>query len=180
MVTHRGFFRTTWPVIGPSICTAVKEFFSIGKLLKQLNATALVLLPKGENPQTMRDFRPLACCNVLLKIITKVLANRLRPLLATVVSPVHGAFVEGRLLNHNVFLCQELLSKYGRKGVSPRCTMNIDIQKAYDTLSWEFLQSVMEGFRFPAKFISWVMTCVSSVHFSVVLNGELEGYFPAQ
>lgn len=158
----------------------MKEFFSTGKLLKQLNANALMLLLKGENPQTMREYRPLACCNVLLKIITKILSNRLRPILEKVVSPVQGAVVEGRLSNHNVFLCQELLSKYGRKGVSPRCTLKIDIQKAYDMLCWDFLQAVMEGLRFPAQFISWVLTCVTTVHFSVVLNGELEGYFPAK
>lgn len=53
-----GFYKKAWPVVGESICLAVKEFFTSGKLLKQLNATALVLLPKSENPQTIKEYRP--------------------------------------------------------------------------------------------------------------------------
>lgn len=95
-------------------------------------------------------------------------------------SSVQRGFVEGRLLNHNVFLSPELLSKYGRKGVSSRCRMKLDIQKAYGTLYWEFLQVVMEGLCFPTQFIRWVMVCVTTVHFSIMVNGELEGYFPTK
>lgn len=111
-----------------------------------------------------------------MKIITKILANRLKPVLEEIISPVQGAFVEGRLLNHNVFLCQELMTKYARVGMSPRCTMKIDIQKVYDTLSWDFLQRVLVGLWFPNVYVHWIMTCVSTVRYSVVLNGELEGY----
>lgn len=98
-----GSYKTAWPIIGDSICMAMKEFFSSGKLLRQINATALVLLPKKENPQTIKEYRPLVCCNILIKIITKILANRMKPMLKMIVNPVQGAFVEGRLLNHNVF-----------------------------------------------------------------------------
>lgn len=114
---------------------AVKEFFGSGRLLKHINATTLILLPKGENPKTIKEYRPLACCNVLMKIITKVIASRIKRVLQTIISPVQGAFMEERSLNHNVSLCQELLHKYGREGISPRCFMEIDIHKAYDSVN---------------------------------------------
>lgn len=113
---------------------AVADFFKTGKLCKQVNATALTLIPKGESPRTIREFRPSVCCNVILKIITKVLATRLSSVLPHIIHSGQGAFVDGRLLNYNVFLSQELLNKYGRVGISPRCAMKVDVQKAYDTL----------------------------------------------
>lgn len=72
------------------------------------------------------------------------------------------------------------MSKYGRVGISPRCTLKIDIQKAYDTLPREFLHAVMVGLHFPSTFISWVMECVRTVRYSIMVNGELEGFFDAQ
>lgn len=73
----------------------------------------------------------------------------MKPVLTEIINPVQGTFVEGRAINHNIFLYQELLNKYERVGISPRCMMKIDIQKAYDTLSWEFLQDALIGFHFP-------------------------------
>lgn len=106
----------------------------MGNLLKQINATALVLIPKGDTPWTIREYHLFACCNVLLKIITKVLASRLNASLPEVVSTHQGAFVTGRSMLDNISLCQELMYKYGRHGISPRCTLKVDIQKAYDTV----------------------------------------------
>ncbi|KAL0444855.1 UNVERIFIED_CONTAM: hypothetical protein Slati_2208200 [Sesamum latifolium] len=82
-----GFYIAAWPVIGDEIMTAVEEFFANGRLLKQVNATLLALIPKVQSPTTMADFRPISCCNVLYKAITKILVLRLRPLLSRLVSP---------------------------------------------------------------------------------------------
>lgn len=130
-----GFYKSAWSVVGDFVIAAVKEFFETRKLLKQVNSTALVLIPKIDQPRSMKEYRPLACCNVLFKIITKIMANRLREVMPSIISAYQGAFVEKRSLNHNVFLCQELLHKYGRVGLSPRCMIKVDIQKAYDTLN---------------------------------------------
>lgn len=81
------FYKQSWPIVGDSICEAVKEFLCNGILLKQLNATALVLLPKKTSPETIKEYRPLACCNVLMKLITKILANRLKPVLKDIINP---------------------------------------------------------------------------------------------
>lgn len=80
----------------------------------------------------MKDFRPIACCTVLYKLISKVLANRLKAVLHSVVSDSQSAFVQGRMILDNVLLSQELLAGYTRKHTSPRCMIKVDIQKAYD------------------------------------------------
>lgn len=139
-----------------------------------------MLILKNDNPRTIKEYRPLSCCNVLFKIITKRLANRLKSVLPKIVSTYQGAFVEKRSLNQNVFLCQELLYKYGRVCLSLRCMIKVDIQKAYDTLNWDFLRDVLLGLHFPARFVDWIMVCVTTTTFSVSINGVLKDYFPGQ
>ncbi|KAL0284968.1 UNVERIFIED_CONTAM: putative ribonuclease H protein [Sesamum radiatum] len=70
-----GFFKAAWPEIGADLCAAVAEFFTSGQLLKQLNATLLVLIPKVQLPVRVSEFRPIACCNVVYKAIAKILVG---------------------------------------------------------------------------------------------------------
>lgn len=80
----------------------------------------------------------------------------------------------------NISLCQELSHKYGRCGISPRCTIKVDIQKAYDTVDWSFLEEVLRGLGYPNRFIDWLVACYTTPSFSLLLNGSLEDYFPSQ
>lgn len=94
----------------------------------------LTLIPKCENASSVKKFRPIACCTVLYKIISKILANMLRSVLSTVISGCQSAFVQGRLIFDNIILSHELVKGYGRKHISPRCMVKVDIQKAYDSV----------------------------------------------
>ncbi|CAH9079933.1 unnamed protein product, partial [Cuscuta epithymum] len=115
--------------------------------------------------------------NVLYKIITKILAARIVPTLPGLINEAQGAFVDGRLMFDNIFLAQELVRGYNRKRISPRCMIMVDLRKAYDTISWDFLRNVLLGLGFPATFVGWIMECVSTASFSVSLNGSLYGFF---
>lgn len=88
--------------------------------------------------------------------------------------------MEAHCLNQNVFLCPELMHKYGRQGILPCCTIKIDIQKAYKTLHWDFLKEVLRGLNFPERYVLWVMECVTTSSSSVTINGALEDFFPGQ
>lgn len=85
--------------------------------------------------------------------------------------------MEGRSILHNILVCEDLIRLYNRKGVSPRCMMKIDLKKAYDTVCWNFVEKLLFGLGFPAKFVHWVMVCITTAKFSIRLNGELFGYF---
>ncbi|KAL2228512.1 UNVERIFIED_CONTAM: hypothetical protein Sindi_1830900 [Sesamum indicum] len=138
-----GFFKAAWPVVGEEVTRAVLDFFSTEKILKQVNSTILALIPKVHTPMSVNDFRPISCCNVLYKIIAKLLVQRLGVLLDKIVSPCQTAFISGRIIGDNIMLAQELFSGYNQKRLPPRCALKVDIRKAYDTVESDFLLVVL-------------------------------------
>ncbi|XP_022880980.1 uncharacterized protein LOC111398292 [Olea europaea var. sylvestris] len=80
----------------------------------------------------------------------------------------------------NNHLAQELLRQYNRKRVAPRCLLKIDLSKAYDSVCWDFLRDVLVGLKFPSRFVHWIMKCVTSISYSIALNGTLHGFFKGE
>ncbi|XP_022852083.1 uncharacterized protein LOC111373750 [Olea europaea var. sylvestris] len=106
------FFKKAWGMIEGDFVGAITEFFETGSLLKQINHTVIALIPKTSHASTVGDFRPISCCNVVYKTITKILSNR------SIIDNAQAAFVKGRSMVENVHLAQELLKQYNRKRVS--------------------------------------------------------------
>ncbi|XP_020243219.1 uncharacterized protein LOC109821445 [Asparagus officinalis] len=129
------FFKTAWPIIGEDILKSIGDFFRNGKILFTINSTSITLVPKVQCPKTPADFRPIACCNCLYKFISKVLANRIKSVMGYLVDEAQSAFVKGRQISSNISLAHELFKSYNRKHISPRVMLNIDINKAFDTIS---------------------------------------------
>lgn len=171
------FFKKSWSIIGDEVCEAVRDFFLHGKLLKQVNCTRLTLIPKVHCPQSVCEFRPIACCNTLYKGITKLICTRLKTVLPHIIAPNQAGFIQGRQIFHNVAIVQDLVGVYNRKATPPCCMLKIDIRKAYDSVDWNFLQEMMQALNFPQRFINWVMACVTSTSFSLGINGSLHGFF---
>ncbi|GKA55522.1 RNA-directed DNA polymerase, eukaryota, reverse transcriptase zinc-binding domain protein [Tanacetum coccineum] len=140
------FYKKTWSLVGNDVCLAVKEFFRTGKLLGEVNATLLSLIPKINSPNKVYDFRPISCCNVIYKCISKILSERLKPSLKKLVNLNQSAFIQGRVIQDNILITQELLKGYDRKSGPKRCCLKIDIAKAYDTVDWNFLEQTLIQF----------------------------------
>jgi hypothetical protein len=121
------FFKSTWAIVGEDVVVAIQSFLETGMLLKEINATIVTLVPKKPNPARMGDFRPISCCNVIYKCITKILASRMIPMLDSLIGWNQSAFIPGRSISENVLLAQELVRNYHRKDGKPRCTMKIDL-----------------------------------------------------
>ncbi|XP_022024451.1 uncharacterized protein LOC110924768 [Helianthus annuus] len=171
------FFKRAWNEVGNDVCCAVKEFFHNGKLLQQLNHTVVSIIPKVSTPDSITNYRPISCCNTLYKCISKIISERMKNGLADIVGINQSAFVPGRRISDNILLTQELMPNYHRNFGPPRCAFKNDIQKAYDTVEWSFLENTLRGFGFHAKMIMWVMACVSSTSFLLAISGNLFGYF---
>ncbi|KAL0315180.1 UNVERIFIED_CONTAM: hypothetical protein Scaly_2881100 [Sesamum calycinum] len=133
------FFKKAWNMVGDLVCRAVMDFFRSGRMLRQLNHTIIALVPKSEHSPSVADYRPISCCNVIYKVITKFIADRLSPALVQLIDSSQAAFVGGRNITDNIFLAQEMVRQYSRKRISPRCTINVDLRMAFYSVSWTFL-----------------------------------------
>ena len=149
-----------------------KKYWSI------VGTTIIVLIPKIKSPSTVNHFRPISLCNTIYKTISKLIVSRLRPILDKLISLAQFAFVPGRWISENQLIVHELLHSFKKRKVKGGfVTLKVDLQKAYDRVSWKFLQTVLTNFGFHEVFVNWIMECVSSVSFSVLINGGQSHYF---
>lgn len=135
------FYQHFWELYGKDIFLACCYWLEVGNFPLSLNDTNIVLIPKIDNPTSMRDMRPISLCNVLYKILAKVLTNRLKKVLSKCISEERSAFVEGRSILDNVLTAFEIIHhmKYKTKGAKGEVALKIDINKAYDRVDWGFL-----------------------------------------
>ncbi|KAF5451861.1 hypothetical protein F2P56_026923 [Juglans regia] len=139
-----------------------------------MNHTHVVLIPKIKEPINVGDFRPISLCNVLYKIISKILANRLKGVLNQVISLSQSAFIPGRLITDNIIAAYEILHsmKLKKKGKKGSMALKLDISKAYDRVEWGFLRVVMVKMGFGEKWAALIMQCAQSVSYAILVNGK--------
>ena len=117
------------------------EFYTSGIINIILNETHICLIPKKITSCRVRDFRPISLVTSLCKIIAKVLAKRLQPVLGETISKSQGAFVAGRQILDVVLVANEVVEDY-RRGNKQGLVFKIDFEKAYDNVNWGFLDCV--------------------------------------
>ncbi|GKC59716.1 RNA-directed DNA polymerase, eukaryota, reverse transcriptase zinc-binding domain protein [Tanacetum coccineum] len=121
------FFKTAWNVVGHNECCAVKEFFTTDKMLGELNATLISLIPKVSVPAKVTYNMPISCFNIVYKTISKVITNRLKPVLSDLVDGNQCAFIPGRLISDNILLTQEFMKGYNWNIMVRNCAFKVDI-----------------------------------------------------
>ena len=103
------FFQHFWSISGEEVTKTVLDFLNLGIFPPNFNETHIVLIPKVNDPKIVTDFRPISLCNVVYKIASKAIANRLKKILPTIISDTQSAFVNGRLITDNVIVAFEAM-----------------------------------------------------------------------
>ncbi|KAK1650518.1 hypothetical protein QYE76_068323 [Lolium multiflorum] len=167
------FYKKNWEVVGPHVVKEVLAVLNGAELPDSWNETWVTLIPKINSPEEMKHLRPISLCNVVFKLISKVLAARLKTILDEIISPNQSAFVPGRLITDNILLAYEATHymKTKRTGVVGVAALKLDMGKAYDRVEWPFLEQMMLGFS--NRWVALIMKCCTSVKYRFKLNGSL-------
>lgn len=172
------FFQQHWNLCAAEIISVVTQAFSSGSVPPSLNHTLITLVPKFPSPQDMQFFRPISLCCTVYKIISKIIVDRVRPLLRKWISHNQVSFAPGRHISDNIMIAQELLHKCkNSKGVKGFMAWKVDLSKAYDKLNWNFIEQVLNEVKLPTNFVKIIMSCVSTASYQIIVNGELSNSF---
>lgn len=170
------FIRKNWSIVGGQVQHAILNFLNHGIFYPSINYIYLALIPKTPNAANVSDYRPISLCNMLNKLIAKMLANSLKQVLPSVISQYQSAFLPGRSITNNILVSSALHTMDSRlKGKKSYMAIKLDMSKAYDIVEWAFLEEIMRRLGFAEWWISMLMTCVRSATYFVLVNGILLG-----
>ena len=171
------FFQKYWDIVGSNVLNMALNVLNYGMSLDVINKTNIALIPKTNNPKRMTDFRPISLCNVIYKLISKTLANRLKTFLPLIITENQSAFTIDRLITDNVLIAYELMHylKHKREGKDCFMATKLDMSKAFDRVEWGFIEMVMRKMGFNEGWIRLIMRCISSVSYSIIINGDTFG-----
>ena len=158
------FFKNFWSLIGKDYFALFQDLHRGVLDVRRLNYGVITLVPKIQEANNIKQYRPICLLNVDYKGITKVLTNRFSPLAQTLIGSNQTRFVKGRNILEGVVVLHEIIHEL--KSTKKRgLILKIDFEKAYDNVRWDFLEEVLTGKDFPPQWISWVMQSVQGAEF---------------
>jgi hypothetical protein len=169
------FFLAFFDIVGNELLEVVEESRRLGKVTGALNATFIALIPKSDKPDSFGGFRPIALCNLVYKIITKTIATKLKTFILWYFKRTIW-FLEGRQINDAIGVVQEVVHSIKVKNIK-ELVLKLDLVKAYDRVDWGFLILVLLQIGLSLEATDWIMGCVTSTNFVVLINGKPTSFF---
>ncbi|KAJ4811131.1 RNA-directed DNA polymerase (reverse transcriptase)-related family protein [Rhynchospora pubera] len=171
------FLQVGWNTLKTDLLTQIKEIFEAGEVPQEWLNCRVTLIPKSKEPQTPADYRPISVGNILYRLTMKMIANRLRPFLKEVISQEQNAFIKGRSIAENIILVKELLHSFSQSDFKQRAfLLKADVNKAFDKLSWDFLERALRYLNVPERFIQLLISSYKRAKVTIMINGNGDGF----
>jgi hypothetical protein len=172
------FYQHGWNIIKSDLTKLINKSQSCARIGGGTNSSFLALIPKEKGESIFERFRPISLCNTSYKILTKIIANRLKNVLLAIIPENQGGFIKGRNIMDNIILVQEALhSSLRRKDKG--MIVKLDLANAFDRVRHTFLFQVMGRFGFAPSFINWIKACISGPWIAPLVNGRATKFFQA-
>ena len=162
------FIKKFWQLIKPDVLHFLEEFYANSVFPRGCNASFLALIPKVADPQYLNDYRPISLIGCMYKRV-----------LPTIINEAQSAFIEGRYLLQSVLIANEVIDE-AKRSTKSCLIFNVDYEKTYDSVSWDFLLYMLKRSGFSSKWIMWMEGCLKSASISVLVNGSPTAEFLPQ
>lgn len=165
------FIKRFWTLLEKDFMDLMHQFHSDGFIHKGMSSSFITLIPKINDPNGLNDFRPISLLGCISKLISKILANRLRKVINHIVSDVQTGFIAGRNILDGPLIINEVMG-WVKKSKKKTLLFKIDFEKAFDSINWEFVDTIMGYMNFSGKWRMWIRGVLSSARASVLINGS--------
>jgi hypothetical protein len=165
------FFKACWSIVKQDVMDFLRKFHENAVLPKAVTTSFLTLIPKKDHPQVLFDYHHICLIGSLYKILSKILANRLKIVLGKVISTCQSAFLLNRQILDGVVVLNELIDLAKRS--KDECFLfKVDFERAYDSVSWSFLECMMIKMGFQEGWLKWMRACIFQSSMSILVNGS--------
>lgn len=165
-----------WDDLQQEVMEVMNKFYENNLDLHEVNKANVVMIQKKDNPASVHDYRPISIINLIPKLISKVMAIRLRRVLPDLITTEQTAFIKGQQISENFISTREILHHIQASKQSA-VFLKLDFAKTFDSVNWDFLINVMEARGFPIRWIEWITTLLKTSSSRVLINGEPSPYF---
>lgn len=169
-----GFYQKYWIVVGSDVTKFVLDILYDRRSLEEINHAFVVLIAKIPKPESLEHFSQISVCNVVYKIVVKVLANWIKLIISKIISPNQGAFIPGRVIFENILIAHEILHQMrSHRTKANLMVLKMYLSKAYDRVEWNYLIQVLGEMGFGQKWLQLIYKYISTSSYQVLINGQL-------
>ena len=170
------FYKKFWPLFGTMIVNSFNCSYQFGQLTSSQRQAVITLIDKKKDRLLLKNWRPISLLNVDYKLLSKTLANRLTPILSTIIHPNQTGFMKGRNIGENIRILYDSID-FTKKNNKQGIILALDFEKAFDSLEWNFIIEVLKKFDFSKRFIKWIQLLYNDISSCTINNGVSSGYF---